>query len=108
MTPLFDDWKRFYFVLREIAGGQGGRPMSGLNRARAVLIECGCPGPGKLCRGECNPRPASERERMVIMRTGHVMLPSFNTKTGRRSLRPGARDGLGKHRMDPPSRLVIF
>jgi hypothetical protein len=44
MTPLFDDWKCFLFVLREIAGGEGGRPLSGLEaqkRAQAVLIKCG-------------------------------------------------------------------
>ena len=25
----FNDWKRFCFVLREIAGGENGRPLSG-------------------------------------------------------------------------------
>ena len=40
----FNDWKRFCFVLREIASGKNGRPLSGLEaqkRARAVLNECG-------------------------------------------------------------------
>jgi hypothetical protein len=40
----FNDWKRFCFVLREIASGLDGRPLSGLEaqqRAQAVLIECG-------------------------------------------------------------------
>jgi hypothetical protein len=40
----FNDWKRFCFVLREIANGKNGRPLSGLDaqkRARAVLNECG-------------------------------------------------------------------
>jgi hypothetical protein len=58
MTPLFDDWKRFYFVLREIAGGQGGRPMSGFdaqNRARAALIECGYAWPGQALQGRMQP-----------------------------------------------------
>jgi hypothetical protein len=40
----FSDWKRFCFVLREIASGDNGRPLSALEaqkRAQAVLIECG-------------------------------------------------------------------
>jgi hypothetical protein len=40
----FNDWKRFVFVLREIASGQDGRPLSGFEaqiRAREVLNECG-------------------------------------------------------------------
>jgi hypothetical protein len=40
----FNDWKRFCFVLREIANGKGGRPFSGFeaqSRAREVLSECG-------------------------------------------------------------------
>ncbi len=44
VTPCFSDWKRFCFVLREIASGKNGRPLSGLEaqkRAQAVLIECG-------------------------------------------------------------------
>jgi hypothetical protein len=44
MTPCFDDWKRFCFVLREIASGNPGRPLSGLEakkRAQGVLTECG-------------------------------------------------------------------
>jgi hypothetical protein len=48
MTPCFDDWKRFCLVLREIASGEKGSPLSGLeaqSRARAVLIECGCTWP---------------------------------------------------------------
>ena len=46
----FNDWKRFCFVLREIAGGENGRPLSGLEaqeRAQAVLVECGYTWPGK-------------------------------------------------------------
>jgi hypothetical protein len=40
----FNDWKRFCFVLREMATGQNGHPLSGLEaqrRAQAVLTECG-------------------------------------------------------------------
>src|SRR5262245_51426773 len=42
--PCFDDWKRFCFVLREIASGDNGRPLWALEaqrRAQAVLTECG-------------------------------------------------------------------
>jgi hypothetical protein len=45
MTPFFNDWKRFCFMLREIAAGDdNGRPLSGheaQKRAQAVLTECG-------------------------------------------------------------------
>jgi hypothetical protein len=43
-VPCFDDWKRICFVLRVIASGDNGRPLSALEaqkRAQAVLIECG-------------------------------------------------------------------
>jgi hypothetical protein len=41
---LFGDWRRFCFVLREIASGVNGYPLSGLEaqkRAQTVLSECG-------------------------------------------------------------------
>jgi hypothetical protein len=40
----FNDWKRFCLVLREIASGENGRSLSGLEaqkRAQAVLTDCG-------------------------------------------------------------------
>ena len=42
MIFLFDDWKRFCFVLREIASGEDGHPLPSLEaqkRAQAVLSE---------------------------------------------------------------------
>jgi hypothetical protein len=45
----FNDWKRFCLVLREIASGQNGRSLSGLEaqqRAQAVVTECGYTWPG--------------------------------------------------------------
>jgi hypothetical protein len=50
----FSDWKRFCFVLREIASGDNGRPPSGTDaqqRAQVVLTECGYtwPGRGQAC-----------------------------------------------------------
>ena len=47
----FNDWKRFCFVLREIASGENGCPLSGLEaqkRAQAVLAECGYAWPGRV------------------------------------------------------------
>jgi hypothetical protein len=45
MTPCFEDWKRFCFVLREIArGARDGRPLPSLEaqrRAQAILTERG-------------------------------------------------------------------
>jgi hypothetical protein len=45
----FNDWKRFCFVLREIASGENGPPLGGLEaqkRAQAVLAECDYTWPG--------------------------------------------------------------
>jgi hypothetical protein len=47
----FNDWKRFCFVLREIASGDNSCPLSGLEaqkRAQAVLAECGYTWPGQI------------------------------------------------------------
>jgi len=47
----FNDWKRFCFVLREIASGNSGRPLSSVEaqgRAQAVLTECGYTWPGRV------------------------------------------------------------
>jgi hypothetical protein len=44
INACFDDWRRFCLVLREIANGANGQPMSGTEaqrRARAILTECG-------------------------------------------------------------------
>jgi hypothetical protein len=40
----FSDWKRFCFVLRQIASGENGHPLAGFDaqkRAQAILSECG-------------------------------------------------------------------
>ena len=47
----FNDWKRFCFVLREIASGENGRPLPGVEaqmRAQGVLDECGYTWPGRV------------------------------------------------------------
>jgi hypothetical protein len=44
MTPFFEDWKRFCLVLREIAIGAHGQPLSGIDaqkRAQDVLAQAG-------------------------------------------------------------------
>jgi hypothetical protein len=55
VTSLFDDWKRFCFVLREIASGENGRPLASFEaqkRAKAVLMECGYTWPGQTVAPE--------------------------------------------------------
>jgi hypothetical protein len=55
VTPCFNDWKRFCFVLREIASGENGRPLPGLEaqkRAQDVLSECGYAWPGRTVAPE--------------------------------------------------------
>jgi hypothetical protein len=50
VTPCFNDWKHFCAVLREIATGKDGQPLSSLEaqrRAREVLADCGYSWPGK-------------------------------------------------------------
>jgi hypothetical protein len=47
----FSDWRRFCFVLREIASGESRQPLSGLEaqkRAQAVLNECGYAWPSRV------------------------------------------------------------
>jgi hypothetical protein len=55
----FNDWKRFCFVLREIASGEKGGSLSGAEaqrRARTVLTECGYMWSGYMPAGETNDR----------------------------------------------------
>jgi hypothetical protein len=61
----FNDWKRFCFVLREIARGDNGRPLSGVEaqqRAQAVLTECGYTWPGRaqVCESVVAPAAAPD------------------------------------------------
>jgi hypothetical protein len=65
VTSLFDDLKRFCFVLREIASGENGHPLSSLEaqkRAQAVLSECGYTWPGRTVAGEPIAAPDLQRE----------------------------------------------
>ena len=59
----FNDWKRFCFVLREIASGDNGCPLSGLDaqkRVQAVLAECGYTWPGRVQAREPVVAPVQE------------------------------------------------
>jgi len=61
-SACFNDWKRFCAVLREIASGDNGRALSGLEaqtRAQAVLAERGYSWP---VRASQLPRSASYPE----------------------------------------------
>ena len=52
---MFEDWKSFCVVLREIASGDNGRPISGVEaqkRAQAVPVECGYTWPGRAVAPE--------------------------------------------------------
>jgi hypothetical protein len=64
----FNDWKRFCFVLREIASGEDGRPLTSFEaqkRAREVLTDCGYSWPGqagaKQLRGALDPVSSTDK-----------------------------------------------
>ena len=88
----FNDWKRFCFVLREIASGDNGRPVSGLEaqkRAQAVLAECGYVWPGRVQVREPVVAPVQETQDRVEARQSRAgtKLKSFGkaqTRSGRR------------------------
>jgi hypothetical protein len=88
----FNDWKRFCFVLREIACGDNGRPVSGLEaqkRAQAVLAECGYIWPGRVQVREPVVAPVQETQDRVEARQSRAgtKLKSFGkaqTRSGRR------------------------
>ena len=69
----FNDWKRFCFVLREIATGENGRPISGLEaqkRAQAVLTECGYTWPGRAQVHEPIVAPSAAAENLDTQASG--------------------------------------
>jgi hypothetical protein len=100
MTPCFDDWKRFCFVLREIArGGDDGRPLPNFEaqrRAQAVLTECGyawrrvmANGGDKIPEANESPDKATDSVEIVNGKT----LPSATVNPTRARLRGGRRAG---------------
>jgi hypothetical protein len=98
----FNDWKRFCFVLREIAGGENGRPLSGLEaqeRAQAVLVECGYTWPGRAQVHEPIVAHTAAPESPNLRAPEDPEQPSAGTKrksVGKARSRPGRRRG------DPP------
>jgi hypothetical protein len=98
----FNDWKRFCFVLREIASGENGRPLSGLEaqtRAQAVLTECGYPWPGRARVHEPVVAPTAAPESLNAQASIDSEQSSAGTKpksVGNAQSRPRRR------RSDPP------
>ena len=98
----FNDWKRFCFVLREIAGGENGRPLSGLEaqeRAQAVLVECGYTWPGRAQVHEPIVAHTAAPESPNLQAPEDPEQPSAGTK--RKSVGK-ARSRQGRRRGDPP------
>jgi hypothetical protein len=98
----FNDWKRFCFVLREIAGGENGRALSGLEaqeRAQAVLVECGYTWPGRAQMHEPIVAHTAAPESPNLQAPVDPEQSSAATKrksVGKARSRPGRRRG------DPP------
>jgi hypothetical protein len=100
--PCFNDWKRFCFVLREIASGENGRPLSGLEaqtRAQTVLSECGYAWPGRAQVHEPVVAPTAAPESLNAQASIDSEQSSAGTKpksVGNAQSRPRRR------RSDPP------
>jgi hypothetical protein len=99
----FNDWKRFCFVLREIASGDNGRPLSGLaaqKRAQAALTECGYTWPGCVQVPEPIAVPfAGQKSLSTQARVDLEQFPAGNQlKSGGKAQSPP-----GRRRIDPYS-----
>jgi hypothetical protein len=98
----FNDWKRFCFVLREIAGGENGRPLSGLEaqeRAQAVLVECGYTWPGRAEVHEPVVAPFAAPESL----NAQASIDSEQSSTGTKPKSVGeAQSRPRRQRSDPP------
>ena len=98
----FNDWKRFCFVLREIAGGENGRPLSGLEaqeRAQAVLVECGYTWPGRAQVHEPIVAHTAAPESLNLQPPVHPQQSSAETK---RKCVAKAKSRSGRRRSDSP------
>jgi hypothetical protein len=97
----FNDWKRFCFVLREIASGENGRPLSGLEaqkRAQAVLAECGYTWPGRVKVRE--PVVAPVQESLDTQ----VRLGARQSRAGTKLKSAGKAQSRSGRRIDPDPR----
>ena len=105
----FNDWKRFCFVLREIATGDNGRPLSGVEaqqRAQAVLTEYGYTWPGRApgssrlpslrCQESANEQaPVDSRQSRIGTKLKSVGKAQWRSGRRRSEQRPT------QHRVDP-------
>jgi hypothetical protein len=90
----FNDWKRFCFVLREIASGENGRPLSGLEaqqRAQAVLTECSYTWPGRAQAYEPVVAPTAAPESPSTQATVQSSTGIKLKSVGKQQLRSGRR-----------------
>jgi len=104
----FNDWKRFCFALREIASGDNGRALSGLEaqeRAQAVLTECGYTWLGGAQVREPIIAPTAASERLNSQAPVDLQQTAAGTKLkngGKAQSPPGRRRGgphLVEHRI---------
>jgi hypothetical protein len=96
----FSDWKRFCFVLREIASGEKGSPLSGVEaqkRAQAILRECGYAWPSSDRMCEPIVAPAAVSKALAPVSAIKTKLKSG----GKLSSPPASQRG------DPPRHRVI-
>jgi hypothetical protein len=104
----FNDWKRFCFVLREIASGDNGRPLSGVDvqqRAQSVLSEYGYTWPvrAQVCAPVVAATAAPENPN-----THATVQSSTSTKlksVGKEQLRSGRRRSEQRPAQHPSVRL---
>jgi hypothetical protein len=107
----FNDWKRFCFVLREIASGDNGRPLSGLEaqrRAQAVLTECGYTWPGRAQTYEPVVAPTAAPESPNAQAPVETDQSTAGTKPkseGKARSRSGRRRSAGWMESSPPRGL---
>ena len=90
ITSCFNDWKRFCFVLGEIATGDNGRPLSGVDaqqRAQAVLTEYGYTWPGRAPVVAPAAAPESANKQAPVQSSTGTKLKSV----GKEQLRSGRR-----------------
>jgi hypothetical protein len=100
----FNDWKRFCFVLREIASGEKGSPLSGVEaqkRAQATLSECGYTWPSSDRTCEPIVAPAAVSKALAPVGAKRCAVKTKLKSGGKLSSPPASQRG------DPPRQRVI-